>query len=410
MTLSTTLNTVRSRCGSFRLTLTAVVLTALLAAVVLTPIAVAQPPADPGNRPAHAGPPQDVVDQLLDRGFQQVQPSIFERQLEDTPTSYETVVYGIDGHLWLLGQHEAFLETLQARHDQFPAPELMDAILAQEQRIDETRALIAEMQAQESAPGRTTLDNGLTAVRLGNGELISVGEAVTSCTTTLQRTGSAGPTSTGPTASGSSSFNDTCTEVGTVSSTATAQGTDSTGNINTYTQTCPSVTGGNVSCTATASVNAVTSCFSNGQGSVTFGFFTYTASETNNICRPLTAVLTGTTSIYVPWGSTRIGSWSVSASNGTTPYSYQWLYNNAAVGTNSTSYSRSYPHPGVGYVRYDTVKVTVNDSTGQTVTKQLSVRVEYENLCSDPCLCQVTAASVYGVNPESIQQPCPILP
>jgi|GEM_PF-1640619 len=402
-----------SKAGTHRRTLTALALSAFLAVLVLTPIAVAQPPEDPGNRPAHAGPPQDVVDQLLDRGFRQVQPSIFERQPVDTPTSYETVVYGVDGHLWLLGQQEAFLETLQARYDQYPAPEMLDAILAQETRIEENLALIDEMRAQGTTGGQTTLDNGLTAVRLGSGELISVGEAVTSCTTTLQRTGSAGATSTGPTATGSSSFNDTCTEVGTVSSTATAQGTDSIGNINTYTQTCPSATGGNVSCNATASVNAVTACFSNGQGSVTFGFFTYTASETNSICRPLTASLTGTTSIYVPRGSSRTGFWSVSASNGSTPYSYQWLYNNAAVGTNSTSYSRSYPHPGIGYVRFDTVKVTVADSSNptQTVTKQLTVRVEYENLCIDPCFCPISAASVYGINPESIvQQPCQLEP
>lgn len=415
MTLSSTRNTI---FNTTRTTLcTALALAALLAlsSFGLAP-AFAQP-ADPGNRPAHAGPPQDVVDQLLDRGFQQVQPSIFERQPADTPTSFETVVYGVDGHLFLLGQQEAFLGTLQARYDEFPAPELLDAILAQEQRIAETTALIHEMQALEVSSGltagQTTLDSGLTAVRLGNGELISVGDAITSCTSTLARTGSAGATSTGPTASGSSSFNDNCAESGTVSSTATAQGTDGTGNINTYTQTCPSATGSSVSCNATASVNAVTNCFSNGQGSVTFGFFTYTATETSSLCRTLSATLSGTTSIYVPWGSTRFGSWSANASNGTTPYNYQWLYNNAAVGSNSSSYGRSYTHPGFGSVRFDTVKVTVTDSSNptQTVTRQLSVRVEYESLsCTDPCFCPI-AASVYGIDAEAIQeQPCQLEP
>jgi len=376
----------------------------------LAPVAIAQP-ADPGNRPDHAGPPQDVVDQLLDRGFQQVQPSIFERDV-DGGFSFETVVYGIEGHEWLLGQQQAFLETLQARYELFPAVELLDAIFAQERRIAETQTLLEEMRAAEADnTSGASVSEGLTSVRLGADEVISIADAAT-CTTTLQRSGSAGPGSIGPTASGSASFSDTCTETGTVSATATAQGTNSTGNTVTYTDDCPSQTGGNVSCNASASVDAISNCFSNGQGSVTFGFFTYTVSQSNSSCRILTANLTGTTYIYVPAYSTGFGSWSVSASGGTTPYNYQWFFNNAPVGTNSTSYARAFPHPGYGTTIYYTVKVTVTDSSSpsQSVTKTLSVRVVYASVTScDPCyeICPI-ATTESGWSSVNVV-PCPIV-
>jgi len=365
----------------------------------------AQTPANPGNRPDHAGPPQDVVDQLLDRGFQQIQPSIFERKPADTPTSYETVVYGIDGHLWLLGQQEAFLETLEARYERFPAPELLDAILAQERWIEGTLALLDEMLTQE-ASGQS-LDDGLKAVRLGSGEVISVGEAVTSCSTTLARAASAGPSATGPTASGSASFSDTCSEMGTVSSFSTAQGTDSSGNINTFTQDCPDDEGEDVSCDTSATVVAESDCFAGGLARVLFGSFTHTVSETSSTCRSLSASLTGTTSLFVPAGSTRTASWTVTPSNGETPYNYQWLYNNAAVGTDSPSYSRSYTHPGIGFTRTDTVKVTVSDSSmpTQSDTETLTIQVTYANTCTDPCFCPFS--TVGGINLETVTTVCP---
>jgi len=396
----------------FRVLSIALVLSVLGMASILgpTPYATAQPPEDPGNRPADAGPPQDVVDQLLDRGFQRLQPSIFERAVENEPSSYETVVYGIDGHLWLLGQQEAFLQSLQARYERFPAPELLDAILAQETRIEETLALLEEMSEQEEAgqaSGASSSD-GWTAVRLGSEDLISMGQAVTSCTTTLERAASADLSATGPTASGSAGFSATCTDIGTVSAMSIAQGTDSSGNVNTFTQDCPSDTGGDVSCDTSASVDGVSDCFSSGQGTVTFGSFTHTVSETNTTCRSLSASLTGTTSLFVPTGSTRTGSWSVSASNGATPFNYQWLYNNAAVGTDSPTYSRSYTHPGFGATRSDTVKVTVSDAANpsQTVTKTLTVQVVFEGSVINPCL-GCGCFPLDGNNPEIVTTVCP---
>lgn len=387
-----------------------------LAALVLSiaPLAVAQPPADPGHRPEHAGPPQDVVDKLLERGFQRVQPSIFERAVEGQPSSYETVVYGIDGHQWLLGQQQAFLQFLQQRYDQFPAPELLDAIDAQGRRIEETQNLIAELKAEEPNGTSGASLSGLTAIRLGGGDVSSLADAASSsCTTSLSRSASAGSGSIGPLATAGSSFSDNCGEQGSVSALSTAQGTDAIGNVNTYFQNCPSFTGGNVSCDTSATVDAVTDCFSSSIGQVTFGSITYTVSQSSAACRVLSATLSGTTSIFVPFGTTRFGSWSVSASGGTPGYNYQWLYNNGAVGGNSTSYSRSYTHPGFGSVRFDVVKVTVSDSSSptQTVTRQITVRVEFESSsCTDPCICPVVVApSTYGETNAQIQ-PCKLEP
>ena len=386
-----------------------VFLAMVLLVLALAPVALAQP-ADPGNRPDDAGPPQDVVDMLLDRGFEQIQPSVFERTVEDE-FSYETVVYGIDGHEWLLGQQQGFLETLQARYELFPAPELLDAIDAQERRIAETEALIEEWRAAETTTtSGASRSEGLTAVRLGGEDVISVAEAA-SCTTTLNRSGSAGPGSGGPTASGGSGFSDNCGETGTVSALSSAQGTDSSGNVVTYSDECPSKTGDNVSCSTSASVNAISDCFSNGQGSVTFGFVTYTVSRSNNLCRILTADVTGTTYLSVPWGSYRWGSWSVSASGGTTPYNYQWFFNNSAVGTNSSSYSRKFVHPGYATTVTYTVKATVTDSSSpqQTATDSISVKVVYESdgTC-DPCyeICPAITASGEDGTAAITEEPC----
>jgi len=383
----------------------------VLVLVAFAPFAVAQP-ADPGNRPEHAGPPQDVVDKLLGLGFRQAQPSIFEREVDGQPFSYETVVYGVDGHIWLLGQQEAFLETLEARYEEFPAVELLDAIDAQEQRIADTRARLEAMMAEVESTSGASLSGGLTAVRLGGEEVIAIAEATT-CTTTLSRAGDAGPGSTGPIASGSASFSDTCTETGTVSATSVAQGTTSAGNLVTYTDTCPSATGGDVSCSTAATVDAVSDCFSSGQGDVTFGSLTYTVSQSNNACQDFSATLSGSTSIFVPSGSTGFGSWSVSVSGGTPPYNYQWFFNNAPVGTNSVSYSRSFSHPGYDGVYFYTVKVTVTDSSSpsQVVTKSLSVRVEYEDIfiCVDPCFCQTTPTATGWSSVNILVDPCHLL-
>jgi len=383
---------------------------ALLAVVLLVfglvPLALAQP-ADPGHRPEHAGPPQDVVDHLLDRGFRQIQPSIFEREVE-AGFSYETVVYGIDGHVWLLGQQEAFLETLQARYDAFPAVELFDAILVQERWIEETRTRLEEMREAEAGnTSGASRSERLSSIRLGADEVISIADATT-CTTTLSRSGNAGPSSTGPTASGSASFNDNCTETGSVRAYATAQGVDSSGNTVTYTDDCPSKNGKNVSCSSSASVNAVSNCYSNGQGLVTFGSITYTVIRSNTICRPPTpptVVLTGDTYIEVyPYLPVPTGSWSASVSGGTPPYNYQWFFNNAPVGTNSSSYSRSFLHLGYATTVNYSVKVTVTDSSSpsQMDTDTLSVQVVYKPDCIEPLL----AASTYGEPAQLPIDPC----
>jgi len=382
----------------------------VLLVLALAPVALAQP-ADPGNRPDHAGPPQDVVDMLLDRGFDQIQPSIFEREVDGEPFSYETVVYGVDGHRWLLGQQEGFLETLQARYELFPALELLDAIDAQERRIAETRTLLEEMMAAEASNSSgASLSESLTSVRLGAEEVISMAAAAT-CTTTLQRSGAAGPGAGGPTASGGSSFSDNCGETGTVSSTATAQGTDSTGNTVTYTDDCPSKTGGGVSCSSSASVNAVSNCFSNGQGSVTFGFFTYTVTRSNNACRTPQVTVSGTTYLYVPQYSSRTGSWSASVTGGTAPYNYQWFLNNGPVGTNSSSYSRSFSHPGFGGTVYYTVKATVTDSSSPSLSDSdsLSVQVVYESVICNPCE-PCALASVSGASTVETTASLPVCP
>jgi hypothetical protein len=391
------------------------VLIALVLLVLgLAPVAIAQPgnPDNPGNPPAHAGPPQDVVDQLLDRGFVQIQPSIFEREVEGT-LSFENVVYGIDGHEWLLAQQETFLEFLEARYQEYPAVELLDAIAAQERRIARTEALLAEMRAAEA--GNTSggsLSEGLTSVRLGAEEILSTADAV-SCTTTLNRSADAWPGSSGPHATGAASFSDNCSLTGTVSSLATAQGKDSTGNIITYSDECPSKTGSNVSCSSSATVNAVTECYSHGQGDVTFGFFTYTASKDNFVCRMLTATLTGSTYIYVPWGTTRYGYWSVSASNGTPSYRYQWYFNNAAVGTNSTTYSRAFPHPGYGTTRYYTIRTLVTDSSSPALSvyalpNPLNLTVVYDPGTCDPCtqICPVVTTGSGWSAVNVVPQPC----
>lgn len=388
-------------------------LAVVLVGLGLVPIAIAQPPAEPGP-PAHAGPPQDVVDFLLSRGFQQIQPSIFERPVEGSATGWETVVYGIDGHEWLLAQQQGFLQFLEDRYELYPAPELLEAIYAQQARIAETQAMLEEMRALESVGGASTLktSDGLTAIRASDGGVVALVDALKDCTTTMTRQADAGPGTSGPWASGASSFVDNCSNLGNVSATATAQGKDGVGNINTYTQDCPTQSGSNVSCSVYAEVEAVTECNSNGQGQVSVtvgGFLTYSVNENNSVCRPLIVTLTGPISVFVPRYSSVFARWDAMGSQGAPNYSYQWFYNNATVKSGTTSgassYTRTYVHPGYGFSRYDTVKVTYTDSAGQVVTKSRKVLVTYESTCSDPCLCQ-TSPSTDSTMSFQIPEPC----
>lgn len=349
---------------------------------------LAQPASNP-NVPETAGPPQDVVDMLLEQGFERLQPSIFERPTDVDGSSFENVVFGIEGHEWLLSQQQAFLQTLQARYELYPDGELLDAVLAQEARIADTQALLEEMRSLESGSGASAQSgtNGLTAVRVtspgaSSGQPISLVDALQNCTTSFNRRADAVPQTSGPLATAASSFSDNCAQTGTVSATASAQGTDSSGNVNTFTQDCPSKTGSSVSCNVSASVNAVTECFYNGQSTVTIGFTTYTVSEFNDVCtKVLASIDSGPFTVYVPYGSKAWATWNGSATGGQTPYGYQWLYNNASVDTD-TSYTRAYLHPGYGTTVYDSLKFKVTDASGQTSTASRTIKVVYESSSS----------------------------
>lgn len=372
---------------------------AAVAALTLSPAVFAQPPGGPGNGnpPEQAGPPQEVVDMLLERGFHQVEPNVFQRPNEDA--SVDTVAYDADGHEYLVRILEARVQSLEDQQAINYLTERAEAIASYQAWIDDFQAYIDEVRAA-SGPGPSPLKaNPLT--------LSSLSDAATACDSTLHRLADTKALTDGPNAHGEASFTDSCSAYGEVSVNTTVSGWESSNELGMF-DNCFQPGNGSATCSATSHVIASTNCSATADAvaKITaddggFGFpslVSWLVSESNTTtCRILGATLTGTSSLSVPCGACRTGSWSVSATGGSGSYSYAWTYDGVAVGGNSTSYARSYCNNlcnGAGFI--DTVAVKVTDSAGAQVTRSKGVSISYGGTI-DPCfLASQTPGSLSG--------------
>lgn len=339
----------------------------------------AQPPANPpGNPPQHAGPPQDVVDDLLERGFRRIEPAVFQRPVEGN-RSFETMAFGAEGLEFILRQYEAQLQILYEREQADPRPERLDAILALEGLVERTQATLLDLRHEEATAASRLWSNpdGLRSAVL----------ATATCDTTLHRMVRASRGSLGPEAACEASYDDTCSDLGNAYCFAHAEGSVPP-LFNEQTQTCDLPGVDSADCASSAAVEATEGCYSNAIAEVQFNtlmnggsrqLVTLSLGETNNVCRSLAVSLTGTTSVLVPESSCRFASWTATASGGDGSYTYDWRYNGVLVKSGpSNLFSHTYFHPGYPGSFTDTVQVTVRDGTGETATAFRSVSVTYD--------------------------------
>lgn len=378
---------------------------AVFTVAIITNAVLAQgpPPGTPGQ-----GPPDEVVERLLERGWKQVVPEVFQRPVEDN-SSYETLAFGSDGLLWLLRVLEAQLQALESHRTGELNPDLEAVIEGHIAMMDQTAALMLEERrngsGRKSLGTKWDLDDLLT--KLGEAGT----KAAVACDTSLHRDANAYASATGPQATSNASFSETCSAFyADPFCNAYAEGwTGTTFTFNGQTTDPP---GGynSASCSASAGVSATSSCYSIGETQVSlqdsaFGLVSHYIVKTNNTCRPPAVSIIGPSSVWVPAYSCTTKTWTSSVSGGTPPYvSYQWKYNGIVVGS-GTSYSRTYCNnfPTINDRTYfDSVSLTVTDSAADTGTATKGVSVTYEGSSCEPCICQeflITEKSVTKIIP-----------
>lgn len=375
-------------------------LVAFLALWLVTTVSFAQGPSGegpglglPGGVPGQ-GLSREVTDLLAKGCWQQVTPEVYQRPVDNA--SYETVVFGADGLAWLLRVQEGQLQLLESYRTETFNPDLED-VIAGHIALMERNARLMVSQMQNTDLEVPLAPPGDLPALLG---LDRVDKAGVSCDTTFGRDADAGPTATGPDAEANVSFSETCSYFfADVYCNAYAEGdTGPTFSFSGQTDDPPE-SSGSASCSAAASVSATSDCFSFGEAQITLmeevtleetGSITHYIVKQNFTCRPPSVTISGPTSVFVSAFGCANATWTSSVSGGSPPFTYQWKYDGASVGS-GTSYTRTYcnsfPTP-FDRLFFDTLTLDATDSEGVVGTDTHNVNVIYEGSgCSDPCFC-----------------------
>lgn len=304
------------------------------------------------------------LEYLLEAGWQAVAPDVLRRDLGNGRT--ETFATGVRGLRWAVRHLLEELAVMERDYELAPTDALWDAIQTHRQLLVETRGRLHDATLEKSA----RIDPLAAAI-------------VPGCNFNWGYWADARP---GAQASASASWYNTCgylaytyayayvsTTVGTVTTTKS--------------QSDPKGPGTNLSSYASASLSGTAnSCYSYARAyvdSYDFGFFQATDVDYN--CNPLVVSINGLSYIYVYSGCKTV-TWTASPSGGSGVYTnYAWTYNGSAVGSNSSSYSRTFC-AGTFYRYYTfSLGVTVTDSANAHASDSRSVTVELDPI-GDPCL------------------------
>ena len=302
----------------------------------------------------------DVLTQMLNEGWHIVKDGVLQRELR--AGEVESFVFGPEGFTWKLQDLQRQLRKLQSEFRAQPTPELRKAIAGYRQEIANTRRMIELARAAE-ALGDTSIDKVSCSINFSYDASASHGTSVQ-----------------GTWGNASATFSGNCGFTGTVYATAYAKVTVN-GAPTTKTVTDGPRSGANVSASAFASLNGGPACESNAYASMTSSSLnpsSYTISASNpSSCPPVATAPVPTINGpgYAGVEVCTTYTWTASVSGGTAPFTYQWTWNGAAVGTGS-SYSRQIcPGLAYSYVTH-TLGLTVTDSAGRTGSTTKAVDVE----------------------------------
>jgi hypothetical protein len=311
----------------------------------------------------------DPITQLLRQGWKIVQDGVLQR--DRGAGQVETFVFGAAGFTWKLQDLQNQLHNLRLAYQVDPTPELRKTILSHRQEIANTQKLIALAQAAE-AIGVPPVDDKVSC----------------SLSFTYNASAAALTSSQGVTGSASASFTGSCGFTGEVYaysySTAVVSGGSTT-----QTLTDGPRSGANVTASAFTSQTGGPSCTSYAYASMTSSNLSpssYTISATNTSCpavsNPVPAI-SGTNYIYVASGCVST-TWTSSVSGGSSPFTYQWTWNGAVVGTGS-SYTRSTCAGSIYSYTTNTLGLTATDSSSHTGSTSKSVDVEKDPAGGSGC-------------------------
>jgi hypothetical protein len=302
----------------------------------------------------------DVIASMMRDGWKIKQDGVLQR--DRGPHQTESFVFGSAGFTWKLQDLQKQLRNLRQAYLAHPTPELRKAILNHRKEIANTQKIIALTRADEES-GKTITDRvDKTSCN------ISFGYSATASYLTSQQ---------GTTASASANFSSNCSFSGEVYAYSISEATVN-GAFTTQTLTDGPRSGSSVTATANTSQIGVPSCDSYAYASMTSSDFSYekssySISASNSSCPVVTPVptITGPNSILATSGCVNT-TWTASATGGTSPYTYQWTWNGANVGT-GTTYTRS-TCAGSSYNKTtNSLDVTVTDSAGNPGSTSISV-------------------------------------
>ena len=329
------------------------------------------------------------MDQLIAEGWQATSEDILQRLHDDG--SVETIAFGRTGLLLEMSELQAQLDRVQTRLEETGDADLYVAI----HHLEEQLAFL-ESKLGHVPQFRSQSVDGIESQAIEGFDSLTTNEPTTTgCTTTVTRIANAGPTSTGPTANATARFQDSCSQWGEAYAYSYAEGFLGTVFTSTTQYDGPKSGFGYVNAYVSATVNADNTCYSYALARVRAyddvgNLVTWTQNKANSLCRTLDVYLVNpVTSVYVPYGKCVYPSWSAAANLPISTWAWTWA--GAAVGSNSSSYSRKIcsTYPTYTTTSYYTLKVNGTASTGQSDYDSRTIKVTYEGsgiiICDDPC-------------------------
>lgn len=318
----------------------------------------------------------DLLSQLQAEGWKIVKNGVLQREL--VPGRVESFVFGPEGFTWKLQDLRQQLQKVQRELQVRPTPELQKAVDGFRKEIASTRRMIQLARTAEDQ-GETSIDKVSCSLSFSYAATATYGTSVQ-----------------GTSGTASASFTGSCGFTGEVYATAYSKVTVA-GAPTTKTVTDGPRSGANVSASASASLNGGSPCESTAYASMTSSSLnpsSYTISASNSVCpavATLTASINGPT--YVGADVCTTTTWTASVTGGTSPFSYSWTWNGTAVGT-ASSYSRT-TCPGVAYSdTFNTLGLTVTDSTSHSASSSKTVEVEKFGSGGGGCLVAQNGATV----------------